>query len=188
MLFVQQQYILNTNSTVSLYALAVASSFLFLEEDALRGITLNLPQKKKKNTTRCVAQLDPVEDITLMSSLRLLASVVIVLLWQLVHILLVRLFPNYNSWLHEWNQVKHCEICVISLPKCFTTPGCLFNVLWHIKPQDIKVVWVLTLWMNVWHKGVLLFKSQCSDQYVQSCVFDLHCVYFYYTVLQIKYK
>ncbi len=38
----------------------------------------------------------------------------------------------------------------------------LTNVLWHIKPLDIKVVWVLTLWMNVWHKGVLLFKYQCS--------------------------
>ncbi len=25
------------------------------------------------------------------------------------------------------------------------------------------------------------FKSQCSDQYVQSCVLDLHCVYFDYT-------
>ncbi len=31
---------------------------------------------------------------------------------------------------------------------------------------------------------MLLFKSQ----YVQSCVLDLHCVYFYYTMLQIKYK
>ncbi len=30
---------------------------------------------------------------------------------------------------------------------------------------------------NVWHKGVSLFKSQCSDQYVQSCVLDFHCVY-----------
>ncbi len=55
---------------------------------ALTGITQNLP-------TRCVVQLGPVEDITLMSSLRLFAFVVIVT--QIVHILLVTLFPNYNS-------------------------------------------------------------------------------------------